>query len=102
MIELTEIEYSPAVAVVRLRRGIVGESRRVCHVVPIPEGDTTPSYLTALCGVRIYPGQGEVLGAFTGMPCDSCVVASMTAGSTSQMLPPEDVEQARIATVPCC
>jgi hypothetical protein len=65
-----------AVAVVRLRRGVVGESRRVCHVVPIPETGPVPSTLTALCGEAILPRQAEVLESISGMPCVACLARS--------------------------
>jgi hypothetical protein len=62
-----------ALAVMRLRRGVVGESRRVSHVVPIPDGASLPGELTALCGVRVNPRQSEVLASISGMPCEPCV-----------------------------
>jgi hypothetical protein len=69
-----------AVAVVRLRQGVIGESRRVCHVVPIPENRAVPGHLTALCGTDIYPGQADVLPDLTGMPCDVCMARSLGRG----------------------
>ena len=62
-----------ALAVMRLRRGVVGESRRVSHVVPIPAAEPLPAELTALCGSRIDPRQSEVLSTISGMPCELCV-----------------------------
>lgn len=62
-------------ALVRLRRGVVGESRRVCHLIPVPTGPV-PAHLTALCGEAIFPGEAEVLDGLRGMPCHPCLVAS--------------------------
>ena len=63
-------------AVVRLRRGIVGERRRVCHVVPVPEAGPAPEELRALCGEPIVPADAEVLDRIAGMPCEACLAAS--------------------------
>ncbi|WP_230425175.1 hypothetical protein [Prauserella cavernicola] len=62
--------------VVRLRRGVVGETRRVCHLVPVPDVSETPTEITALCGERILPGQAELLSGFRGMPCETCLALS--------------------------
>ncbi|WP_225978509.1 hypothetical protein [Gandjariella thermophila] len=62
-----------ALMVMRLRRGVVGESRRVSHVVPVPGDGAWPEKLTALCGERITGRQAEVLTTATGMPCVHCV-----------------------------
>ncbi|WP_228714157.1 MULTISPECIES: hypothetical protein [Prauserella] len=64
--------------VVRLRRGVVGETRRVCHLVPAPDPalGTPPRELAALCGEEILPGQAELLSGFTGMPCETCLAVS--------------------------
>lgn len=70
-------EPAEAIAVVRLRRGVVGETRRVCHVVPIPVSGACPSELTALCGERIGPGQAELLSSLRGMPCEVCLAAAV-------------------------
>jgi hypothetical protein len=72
-------EQGAAVALVRLRRGVVGESKRVCHLIPIPVGPAAPDYLTALCGERVYSGQAEVLDRISGMPCHLCLVRSSSA-----------------------
>lgn len=64
------------VAVVRLRRGVVGERKRVCHVVPIPERGPLPDELTALCGEPILPADAEVLDRVCGMPCEMCLARS--------------------------
>ncbi|SEC71773.1 hypothetical protein [Amycolatopsis tolypomycina] len=66
-------------ALVRLRRGVVGESRRVCHLIPVPAGPV-PDRLMALCGESICPGDAEVLDGLRGMPCHVCLVRSAPPG----------------------
>jgi hypothetical protein len=55
---------------------MIGESRRACHLVPLPDADAMPRHLTAYCGLRIAPGSGEVLAAPAGMPCTACMARS--------------------------
>jgi hypothetical protein len=55
---------------------MIGESRRTCHLVPLPEADAMPRFLTAYCGLRIVPGSGEVLATPAGMPCEPCMASS--------------------------
>jgi hypothetical protein len=61
---------------------MIGESRRTCHLVPVPEADATPQFLTAYCGLRIRPGCGEVLSVPHGMPCEPCLVRSPVVSFT--------------------
>jgi hypothetical protein len=70
-----------ALIVVRLKPrqpdgSMIGESRRTCHLVPLPDADAMPRFLTAYCGLRIAPGSGEVLASPCGMPCEACLVRS--------------------------
>lgn len=58
---------------VRYRRGVVGETKRCCHLVPAPETDAVPEALIALCGQKFAPGTCDLLEIFTGMPCTVCV-----------------------------
>lgn len=55
---------------------MLGERRRTCHLVPVPEDDAMPRFLTAYCGLHIAPGAGELLSSPVGMPCDACLVRS--------------------------
>lgn len=59
---------------VRLRRGLVGESQRVVHLVPVP--NEVPDELEAYCGRTFAPGTIEYVPAFSGMPCMSCIAAA--------------------------
>lgn len=55
---------------------MIGERRRTCHLVPLPDTDTIPRHLTAYCGLPIWPGSGEVLAAPSGPPCEACLLRS--------------------------
>lgn len=66
-------ERAEMVAIVRLRRGVVGECRRVSHLVPLPETGPIPTELSALCGAPIDPHDAEVLDGIAGMPCEACL-----------------------------
>ncbi|TWE29311.1 hypothetical protein [Prauserella muralis] len=65
----------------------MGETRRVCHVVPVPPGDTVPERLTAYCGQRFRPGQAELLTHITGMPCEACLAVSARDLAPARLLP---------------
>lgn len=55
---------------------VVGETRRVCHLVPVPDVDAMPRFLVAYCGLRILPDTAEVLPSVVGMPCELCMARS--------------------------
>ena len=71
------------VLLVRKRAGVVGETQRTCHLVPVPDGpmpddampddDGTPLALTAYCGELIHRGEAELLAEPSGMPCVGCL-----------------------------
>jgi hypothetical protein len=67
-----------AVLLVRLKRGVVGESRRTVHVVRLPQGNEVSDTLTAYCGEQIDPGKAEMLPELTGMPCNRCLLNAST------------------------
>lgn len=73
------------VILARPAHGVVGETERVCHVFPIPEGAPLRR-ITALCGVSFGPGQLERLDGPAGMPCERCL--SRTPASPSNALEP--------------
>ncbi|WP_236796900.1 hypothetical protein [Amycolatopsis sp. GM8] len=66
-------EPAELVAVIRLRRGVVGECRRVSHLVPLPAEGPIPEQLIAVCGEIILPAHAEVLNGIGGMPCEACL-----------------------------
>ncbi|GHH59748.1 hypothetical protein [Lentzea cavernae] len=63
-----------AFLLVRFRKGLVGESQRTCHMVPIPAADEVPEQLTALCGLVIERGTAELVTPGEGMPCEACLL----------------------------
>lgn len=65
---------APPVLLVRLRRGVVGETARVVHVVPLPAGTGLPDVVVAYCGEAIRLEAAERLPAPRGMPCTTCLV----------------------------
>lgn len=71
----------PPILLVRLKpRGpggaVIGESRRVCHLVPVPQSGDVPEVLRAYCGQEIPPGTAELLDGMSGMPCEPCLARS--------------------------
>jgi hypothetical protein len=77
----------------RYRPGIVGETRRVCHVITLPDDDTMPESVSALCGQSFPPGVLEQLPAWAGLPCVACTLKMPTQGlpgsdQTPRELPP--------------
>lgn len=72
---------TPAVMIVRARRGVVRESQRLCHIVPVPApGTAAVQALTAYCGELIHPGESELMGAPAGMPCLACLTRAPVPG----------------------
>ncbi len=72
----------PGIVAARLRRGvelpngrIVGETDRTVHLIRVTAAETMPEKLTALCGLKIRPGDAEQVAVGTGMPCVPCVSA---------------------------
>lgn len=61
---------------VRFRRGVVGETKRTTHLVPVPVGDM-PIVLVALCGTEFGPEQADLLDGIRGMPCEHCEVEAI-------------------------
>jgi hypothetical protein len=45
---------------VRFRAGVVGLTRRVVHIVPVPADNEVPDRLTAYCGQPFERGQAEL------------------------------------------
>ncbi|MET9627586.1 hypothetical protein ABZX92_08990 [Lentzea sp. NPDC006480] len=70
---IQETEARMPVLLVRKRAGVVGETQRTCHLVPMPDDDRTPLALTAYCGELIHRGEAELLTQPSGMPCVACL-----------------------------
>ena len=86
--DITHVEHAVVpVALVRFRRGVVGETKRVCHIVPLPTHHEIPDVLTAFCGTEIGPGQADILPRITGMPCEWCIArAPLVTGADPDAL----------------
>lgn len=70
---------------VRYRRGIVGETKRSCHLVPAPEAEAVPEFLIALCGQKFAPDTCDLLELFQGMPCEQCVALAATHATAGEI-----------------
>ncbi|MBP2182588.1 hypothetical protein [Amycolatopsis magusensis] len=73
---MEHVDPAQPMMVVRLLRGVVGETRRVAHLVPAHLDSALPSELEALCGELLQAGQAELLPGLRGMPCDRCLAMS--------------------------
>ena len=69
-----ETAQPPPVMLARFRVGVVGESRRTVHVVPIDDAHVTADGLIAYCGQEIPAGTAVRLNQLEGMPCNLCVL----------------------------
>ncbi|HEX2299345.1 MAG TPA: hypothetical protein VHH34_12675 [Pseudonocardiaceae bacterium] len=81
---LAAVAGSSPVILVRYRADRTGETARIVHLAPLPEGGV-PSAPTALCGVLLPPEDVEQVGVGEGTPCTLCAVSHVSA-----MLPPGD------------
>lgn len=58
---------------VRPRPGVVGERKRIVHVVRAPENESVPERCTTYCGAEFDVDDVELLDRPRGMPCESCL-----------------------------
>jgi hypothetical protein len=63
----------PALMMVRLKPGVVGQRLRVVHLVPLSGGEDIPVLLTAYCGAEIAVRSAELILEPSGMPCEACL-----------------------------
>ncbi|MBB4683720.1 hypothetical protein [Amycolatopsis jiangsuensis] len=64
--------------------GMVGESRRVVHVFPLPAEGLAPERLTAYCGAMFGRSELELLERPVGMPCVTCLRLAPTPGDADR------------------
>jgi hypothetical protein len=69
------------VVLVRYRPGVVGETERVVHVVPLPT-DGQAGAVGAVCGAALMLEDIETVTPGVGMPCTVCVVNHAVTGAT--------------------
>jgi hypothetical protein len=64
----------PPIWWVRYKVGTVGQTHRVTHAVPVPDG--FPEVLTAYCGQKFLQGhhEFEIVEPGTGQPCNGCLL----------------------------
>ncbi len=74
---------SRPVILVRYRPDVIGQTARIVHLAPLPDGGQ-PSALTALCGIPLPPEDIEQVSVGEGMPCTLCAVSHIGT------LPPGD------------
>lgn len=53
--------------------GVVGETKRVSHLVVLPDRDHLEDRISACCGASFGPGELELLDRVQGMPCELCL-----------------------------
>lgn len=75
-------DYVSYLIPVRFRRGVVRETQRTCHLVPVSDADAVPTMLTALYGQQFMPGQTERLAEFCAMPVACLVLAAWAISQT--------------------
>jgi hypothetical protein len=75
-----------AVMFVRLRRGVVGETQRVVHVVPIQDANAIPDVLQTYCRRVIRPGTADLLSEPRGMPCEYCLASIPLPGTEASVI----------------
>lgn len=81
----------PLIILVRVKRGLTGETKRVVHIVRLPDNGTVPDELTAYCGATFAPGTIDFLPEPTGMPCVPCLVKSGQQ-HTAELPPKSDAD----------
>ncbi|APU17795.1 MULTISPECIES: hypothetical protein [Actinoalloteichus] len=67
--------------IVRFLPGVVGETWRTSHLVPVDIEVGIPETVSTYCGVRIARGTAEVLEAYAGMPCELCLLKQPRSGA---------------------
>lgn len=87
------VERGTPILLVRLKPrlpngAVVPESRRVCHLVALPEANTKPEALRAYCGLKILPGSADLLDGVAGMPCEPCLAAFRVPWAMDCVIPP--------------
>jgi hypothetical protein len=68
------LETARTLATVRYRPGVVGETRRVSHLIVVEEQHHLPHAVTTRCGLLVRRGEADVLDTACGMPCERCLI----------------------------
>ena len=96
MVRLRETGAAAAglAVLVRYRRGVVGETARSVHVVPLTTGSRAGA-VRALCGTVLMLAEMDAVDPGEGMPCTACVLDRMSgaAEESSSGSPEGDVQE---------
>ncbi len=84
------------VTLVRYRPGVVGETARTVHLVPLPVGGPAGA-VAALCGTPLRREDVEPVTPGQGMPCSVCVLSRVAGGPPP---PPVTTGDTRVDTDP--
>lgn len=84
------------VVLVRYRVGVVGETMRTVHVVPLRTGRPTGA-LSAVCGAILMSDGLETVKPGEGMPCTTCVIHHATGDTTIEDSPADNPGSAQAA-----
>lgn len=70
------------VVLLRHRLGVVGDTLRMVHVVPLPLVGEAGVAGVALCGALLCPDEVETVRPGQGMPCSLCLISHISAGTS--------------------
>jgi hypothetical protein len=84
------------VVLVRYRRGVVGETARTVHVVPLPPEERAGA-VGAWCGAALMLRDVETVTPGEGMPCTVCVLTHATSTTPTGEPPLEGPDTAGVA-----
>ena len=80
VLPLTSDYSDPVVLLGRLKPGLIRETRRVVHVFLLVPEARQATMLTSRCGERLPVTDLQWLPGLSGMPCEHCVLDSLTPG----------------------
>jgi len=90
------------VVLVRYRPGVVGETARTVHMVPLPT-DQRVGAVSALCGAALTLHNIEIITPGEGMPCTVCVINQVTSTTPTRLMDgPETAGNAGLAAGGAC
>ncbi len=75
------------VVLVRYRPGVVGETARTVHVVPLPTNDQANT-VSAVCGAALRLEDLETVNPGEGMPCTGCLLTHVMSTTPAAQEPP--------------
>nr|ASV46838.1 hypothetical protein [uncultured bacterium] len=90
------------VVLVRYRPGVVGETARTVHMVPLPT-DQRVGALSALCGAALTLHDIEIITLGEGMPCTVCMINQVTSTTPTRLMDgPDTAGNAGLAVGGAC